>query len=177
MPQVVTHILLPLIILSLFKDWYDSKHKKKFSLRYVLIAGIAGVLPDLDIFAFWILNFFSYTIEEVHRTIAHSLIIPTAFFILFLVTSPKIQTKVRKLKWKTTFLMISIGTFLHIFLDSILNGKVLPLFPFSNLEVGLNLFGYLPQQLLGIAAPSLDGGLMILWLIYLEWKHKISDFF
>jgi len=178
MPQVVTHILFPLILLAFFKDYYDKRHKNKFHLRYVLIAGIAGILPDLDIAAFWILNSFGFSIQEVHRTIAHAIFIPLIFFILFLVTKPLNlkPTGKKQLRWPIIFLMISVGSFLHLFLDAILQGYVMPLSPFSSFSIGLNLFGYLPSQLQGIAAPSLDGGLMILWLIYLEWKHKISDF-
>jgi len=176
MPQVVTHILVPLILLALYKDWHDSKNKEKFSLRYVLIAGLGGILPDLDVAAFWVLNFFGFTFNEIHRTLAHSLTIPAALLILFFLIPASAQTKIKKLKWNILFLMLAIGSFLHILLDGILSGTVMLFFPFSHFEFGLNLFGYLPSALQNIAAPSLDGALMILWIVYLEWKHKISDF-
>jgi len=57
MPQAVLHILVPLILMALFKDYYDKRHKNKFPLYYVLIAGIAGLLPDLDVAAFFIIFF------------------------------------------------------------------------------------------------------------------------
>jgi len=52
----------------------------------------------------------------------------------------------------------------------------MPLYPFSQFAIGVNLFGYLPLSLEAIAAPCLDAGLMVFYLIYLEMKHKISDF-
>jgi membrane-bound metal-dependent hydrolase YbcI (DUF457 family) len=85
MPQAVLHILVPLILIALFKDWYDKRHKKKFPLRYVLIAGIAGIIPDLDIAAFWVLHFIGLSFNEVHRTFAHTIFVPLIFFFLFLI--------------------------------------------------------------------------------------------
>ena len=71
MPQVVLHILIPLILAALFKDYYDGRHKKKLPLHYVLIAGVAGVVPDLDIAVFWILHSSGFTLSEIHRTFTH----------------------------------------------------------------------------------------------------------
>ena len=72
--------------------------------------------------------------------------------------------------------MIALGSFSHLILDAIFSGQIMPFYPFSYYSIGLNLFDYLPNALRIIAAPSLDAGLLIIWLIYIEWKHKISDF-
>lgn len=177
MPQAAAHILIPLILMSIIRDYY-IKRGKKFPLHYVLIAGIAGAIPDLDVAAFWILNFFNFTWEEVHRTWAHTIFVPLIFLVLALATMKFKSLKVgkHKLRWAIIFLMIAFGTFSHLVLDAIFCGSIRPFYPFLIFSIGFNLFGYLPMELATVAAPSLDGGLIILWLIYLEMKHKISDF-
>ena len=47
MPQAAAHILITIILIALIRDFYIRK-KKKFPLHYVLIAGLGGILPDLD---------------------------------------------------------------------------------------------------------------------------------
>jgi membrane-bound metal-dependent hydrolase YbcI (DUF457 family) len=178
MPQAATHILVPLILMSLFRD-YCIKNKKTFSIHYVLIAGIAGVLPDLDIAAFWILYFFGFTFNEVHRTFMHTLFIPILFLILSLIAfSFKFNNFGKnKLKLWIIFLMIAFGSFIHLLLDILLHGSMMPFYPISIFSIGLNLFGSLPHALEVIADPSLDAGLLIFSLIYLLWnKNKIKDF-
>ena len=41
MPLAVTHILIPAILADIYRDHFA---KKKFSLHYVYIAGLAGLL-------------------------------------------------------------------------------------------------------------------------------------
>ncbi|MDP1695703.1 MAG: metal-dependent hydrolase [archaeon] len=177
MPQAAAHILIPLILMSIVRDYYIQRGKK-FPLHYVLIAGIAGAIPDLDVAAFWILNFFNFTWEEVHRTFAHTIFVPLIFLGLAFITIKANTLKIgkHKLKWNIIFLMIAIGAFSHLILDAIFGGSIMLFYPLSTFSIGLDLFGYLPEELAVIAAPSLDGGLIIIWLIYLEMKHKISNF-
>tara|TARA_Y100000310_G_scaffold345426_1_gene464826 strand:+ start:6318 stop:6482 length:165 start_codon:yes stop_codon:yes gene_type:complete len=52
MPQAVTHILIPILLVSLLRDLF-VKRGKKFSSHYILIAGLGGVLPDIDIAFFF----------------------------------------------------------------------------------------------------------------------------
>ena len=178
MPQVVTHILMPLLIIAIVRDFYlKNKDKKKFSLHYVLIAGLAGIIPDLDIAAFFILNFFGFTFEQVHKTFTHSIFIPLFFFLLFiLLKDNRAGIGRHKLKLNLIFLMLAIGSFMHLILDALF-GPAFALFsPLSQSVVGINLAGYLPYALQSLAMPSLDALLLIIWLVYLELKHKISDF-
>src|SRR4030067_3414559 len=81
MPQAVTHFLIPVILLELFRDFF-VKDKKAFPVHYVFIGGLAGLLPDLDIAVYYILSFFGFTLEEVHRTFSHNLFVPLIFVIL-----------------------------------------------------------------------------------------------
>ena len=81
MPQAITHILIPLILVGLFRDYF-VKNKKIFPLHYVLIAGIAGLIPDLDVAAYYLLSFFGYTLNEVHRTFSHNIFVPKILFFI-----------------------------------------------------------------------------------------------
>lgn len=58
MPLAVTHVLLTIILVDLFRDYIMKNHKKYLTLHTIMIAGIAGLLPDIDIPLFWLLNFF-----------------------------------------------------------------------------------------------------------------------
>lgn len=179
MPQAVAHILFVLILVSLFRDKLFRKKKKSFPIYYVLIAGLGGVLPDFDVLAYWILYFFGFSFQEVHRTFMHTLFLPLVFFFLylaFILYPEKIKIAKQTLNFSTIFLMISFGSFIHLFLDFIFYGKIMPFYPLFNTGFGLNIFGLLPEGLSELAAPSLDAGLLIIWLMYLEIKHKISDF-
>ena len=175
MPQAVTHLLFPLVTGSWIKDWYENKKGAgTFSLVYALIAGIGGVLPDIDIAVFWVLHFFGFTLSQVHRTITHTLFFPLIFLALYFIIDKKI--KWGKLRWDLIFLMLALGVLFHLILDAILSGSIVPFYPFASWALGLNLVGLLPEPLRGLALPTLDGALLVLWIVYLEWRHKISDF-
>ena len=179
MPQAVLHILVPLILMALFKNWWETrKGKKTFSLHYVLVAGIAGLIPDIDIAAFWVLHFFGFTLNEVHRTFAHTIFVPLIFLILFFAfRDVKIkQIRKHKIKSSVVFLMIAFGSFVHLILDATFAGQIILLYPFSSFAIGLNLVGYLPEPLRDLVIPSLEAALLVIWLIYLELKRKVRDF-
>ena len=178
MPQAVTHFLIPAIIVALWRDYYRRKNKEKFPLHYVLIAGLAGLLPDIDILAYSVLNFFGFSFWDVHRTITHSFFFPLFFLLLFFIFS---KTKIKALgKHEMTlhgiFLVIAFGTFMHLVLDWALSGAIMPFYPISGIKIGLNLVGKLPSPFDNMVIPILDAALLILWMIYMELKHKLSDF-
>ena len=177
MPQAATHLIIALIIGGLIRD-YLIKDKKKFPLHYVLILGLAGILPDLDIAVYWVLHWFGFTISEVHRTFTHNLFVPLIFLALAGI-SWKWKNKSlgkHKLKIHTIFWIIALGILIHLALDASIAGKIMPFYPVSYYSIGNTYIESLPMPLSKIFFPSLDAALIILWLIYLEWKHKISDF-
>lgn len=179
MPQAATHILIALIIASLIRDFYISKKdKRKFPLHYVLIAGIAGVLPDFDIAVFWVLSFLNFTISQVHRTFSHTLFVPIIAFLLGFSTLKMKNHELGKhhLKLSGIFFMIALGVSIHLILDASIAGKIMPFYPLSDYTLGFSAYSYLPQALQSLFFPCLDAALLILWLLYLEYKHKISDF-
>jgi membrane-bound metal-dependent hydrolase YbcI (DUF457 family) len=177
MPHAIFHILIAIFIADFIRI-YIVKDKKKFPFHYVFIAGIAGVLPDVDVIVFWVLYFFNFSLEEVHRTFTHTLLFPLIAIICAGATwnlKDKTVGK-RHMRWHIIFLMIALGLIIHLVLDATVEGKIVPLYPFSNFSIGLNLVSYLPFALRGLLEPSLDAGIFILWLFWLEYKHKISYF-
>ena len=174
MPHAVTHVLVPIVLVDLYRNyWY--KAKKRFHLHYILIAGLAGLLPDIDVVIYWILKLFTnISVSQVHRTFTHTLFFPLIFLILGLLTKNKtIKIYKDKLKLNWVFYMIAIGTFIHLILDMILVGTIKPLYPFSYYEIGFNL---IKNTLEGTLMPGIDAILLFIWLIHLELRHKISDY-
>ncbi len=169
MPHAVTHVLIAIIIADVIRNYIV---KKKFSLFYILIAGIAGLLSDIDIPIYWLLNLFT-NIPEIHRTFTHTIFFPLIFLGLAFIFKNR---KLFKLDLKLVFLMISLGTFIHLLLDATLAGYIMPLYPFYHFIIGLNLVQYLPLMIQKSFLPALDAILLILWLAHEEIKHKIIDF-
>lgn len=174
MPYTVTHILVPLILIGLYRDYIV---RKKFPLYYVFIGGIAGILPDLDVLIFYFLSFFGVEFTDVHRTFSHTLFLPLIFVILGLLTF-NVGKRIRKhnLKLNTLFYMIAFGSFIHLILDAIFSGQIMPFYPLSYHTLGFNIVDLAPFSWRPSLLPILDAILLILWLCYLEIKHKISDF-
>jgi len=178
MPQAVTHFLIPVILLELFRHFF-VKNKKNFPVYYIFIGGLAGLIPDLDVAVYYILSFFGFTYQEIHRTFLHTLFIPLLFVIL---SFPFQKIKSRKLreqhlKAQPIFLVIAFGIFIHLILDATISGVIIPFYPIFNFSVGFNFIRFFPEQWQGTIIPTLDAIILILWLIHLERNHKLSDFF
>ena len=177
MPYAFTHVFVVIVLLELFRDYF-VKNRKAFPLHYVLIGGIAGLLPDLDVAIFYVLCFFGFSLQEVHRVFLHNIFVPM-FFLILAVPFWKFKNKElgeRHLKLRNIFLIIAFGAFVHLLLDLIVAGTITPFFPFSNLSVGLNLISLAPEAWKETILASLDAALLVLWLIHLEVRHKISSF-
>jgi len=177
MPQAATHIIIALILGSLYRDHF-IKNKESFSLHYILILGLGALLPDLDVALYWILYWFGFSYSLVHRPFTHNLFFPLIFVIFSLITWKYKNRELGKhhLKVHMILLMIAFGILIHFALDASLAGWIMPFYPFSNFAIGNSPFGNLPEPLNTIFFPCLDAALIVLWLIYIEWKHKISDF-
>ncbi|MBI2142478.1 metal-dependent hydrolase [Candidatus Woesearchaeota archaeon] len=180
MPFAVTHVLVPLILSDIYRD-FTRKGRKLLTRRMALFAGISGLIPDMDIPVFLILSqFSSIPITSVHRTITHSLFLPLLGLVLFFL----FRGMFRKKSWHMYALMFAFGTFIHIVLDGVINGTVMPFYPLSFAEFGLDLVDLVvPSSVVGSDLPyrltllaGLDAVLLVAWLAYEEWKHKIRDF-
>jgi membrane-bound metal-dependent hydrolase YbcI (DUF457 family) len=177
MPQAVTHFLLSAIVVNLIRD-FVIKNKRAFPLHLVLLGGIGGILPDFDIAVYWLIGKFGFAIGEIHRTYTHTIWVPLTFFVLSLVFwnwSSKFMSK-RHLAWSEVFFVLGIGTFIHIILDSVVEGTTMPFYPLMVTKVGLNLAGNLPEHVHSSFSAVLDAALLIIWMVYIELKHKISNF-
>lgn len=176
-PHAVTHVLVAIVLLELYRRYF-VKNKEAFPLHYIIIGGIAALIPDLDIALFYLLSFFGFTINEVHRTFSHTLFLPLLFFILagasYSFKSKKLGRK--HLKLRNIFLVIGFGILVHLILDATLIGKIMPFFPLSDYSFGLNIMGFFPTQWHNTIMPSLDAVVLIAWLISLEIRHKISRY-
>ena len=179
MPQAVTHVLIALIVASLIRDFFiKRKGRRKFPLHYVLIAGIAGLLPDLDVVAYLGLSYFGIPLSEVHRTFTHTIFLPILFLILAFFTWKWSNRELGKhhMTLHGIFLMIALGSFIHLVLDAGIAGVIMPIYPISSYTIGFSLVSYLSPTLQGLFFPCLDAALLVLWLVYMEYRHRISDF-
>lgn len=167
MPFAVTHVLLTIIFVDLYRD-YIAKYKKYFTLHTVFIAGIAGLLPDIDIPLNWFLGFFSSGLA--HGTITHT----PLFGLIFLIPGLILWHK-KNHKAAMYFFVICFGILLHISLDFLFRTDaygIIFFYPFSNATYGLNLL----KNFSPIFFAGIDAIILLLWLWHEEVKHKISDF-
>jgi hypothetical protein len=168
MPLAVTHVLLSIILVDLYRD-YVAKHKKYFTLHTIFIAGFAGLLPDIDVPLNLFLNFFGMSI--VHGTITHT----PLFGLIFLIPG-FILWYYKKHKIGTYFFVTCFGVLFHLFLDYFLGGGysegIIFFYPFSNTAYKLHLLKYLNIDI----RAAIDAVILLLWLWHEEIKHKISDF-
>lgn len=166
MPLAVTHVLLTIIAIDIFRD-YIIKKKKLIPLNYLFIGGIAGLLPDIDILLFWLLNLFKFNVQWFHGTFTHIFLIPAIILIASLITYKHNK------KAGTLLGIITFGYTLHIFLDFLFYGvNISPLWPFFNTTfTGITSYLNIPRLEMGLDAVILLG-----WLWHEEKKHKISDF-
>jgi membrane-bound metal-dependent hydrolase YbcI (DUF457 family) len=161
MPQAVTHVILTIILIDIYRHYFA---KKKFPRWYLLVGGIAGLLPDIDMPIGWAYNWVFGTSYNFHGGITHIFLIPICIaFLAFLVY--KIKDK------KLGFLMglIAFGWAFHIFLDFIVLAAYMPFWPFYTQSLFSPLMD--PTQMAG-----LDAVLLLLWLVHEEVAHKIRDY-
>jgi len=180
MAQAVTHFLFAAILVALFRDKYlKYRDRRHFPVHYLFVAGLGGVLPDLDFFALMILQFFGFTYEQVHRTFSHTLLFALILLVIGLVLhlcdNPQFGKR-HKMKWSCVFYILSFGSVVHIILDMIYGGGMLMLWPLSDWTINISLLNYIPQQIAGVFPALVDGILLVVWIFYLEMKHKISDY-
>ncbi len=172
MSFAVTHFLVPVILIDLIRDHIFKKHRRKLPNKYIFLAGIGGMLPDIDMVVWFALRFFlGDSVPDVHRTFTHTIFFPIALFALTF-----ISYKYVKHKWCYKAAgMIAIGWTIHLILDVVVLGTIMPFYPLSELAIGLNpTLGNCDLDCRVLA--GIDATMLILWLIHEEIEHKISDF-
>tara|TARA_Y100000310_G_scaffold343699_1_gene452554 strand:+ start:1660 stop:2145 length:486 start_codon:yes stop_codon:yes gene_type:complete len=160
MPNAVTHILVAILFIDLFRDYVVKK--RAFPLYLVLIGGVAGLMPDIDILIIWLFDL------NVHRLYTHSFMIPVLFLLVGLVAY-----RYRKMLGKL-FFVVSAGWVTHILLDGLLSGSVIPFWPVSTMAWGMNL---LPGSTFGgTLYAGIDAILLVVWLVHEYFQHNIKDY-
>ena len=172
MPLAVTHVILTIICVDVYRDYF-AKHKRNFTLHTVLIAGIAGLLPDIDIPINWILSSLGISFEFMrHGGIMHTPI----FGLVFLVPAYYFLRKGNQ-KMSMYFFVITFGILFHIFLDFLLGGGghegIMFFWPLSVMPFKIHLLNNIG---LGSVPAAIDAVILLLWLWHEEAKHKIRDF-
>ena len=168
MPFAVTHILVPMIQLDIFRDNILKLRKEKLPNRYILLAGLFGLIPDVDI----PISLIVFGNLSVHRYFTHSLFFP----LIFLLASLTFHF-LKKQKWFLITLMCFTGIIIHIFLDFFLLGTVHLFYPLSVSEYGLNLIRLDDPERVMVVFASLDAVLLFTWFLRMEFKKRIEDIF
>ncbi|MBD3249187.1 hypothetical protein GF336_04020 [Candidatus Woesearchaeota archaeon] len=173
MPLAVTHVLLTIIAVDIYRDHF-AKHKRYFTLHTLFIAGLAGLLPDIDIVFRIIADFFSFDVPILlqHGGITHTLI----FGLIFLIPGFMLLKKEQK-RAATYFFVIAFGITFHIFLDFFLGGGayegIMWFWPLSTSTYKLHILAALG---LPNIPEAIDALILLGWLWHEEVKHKIKDF-
>ena len=175
MPYAVTHVILTIVIADIYRDYIA---KKRFPMIYVFIAGVAGLMPDLDVPAGWIFNFIFKTNYNFHRIYTHSLFYAIAFFFTAMLFLFSRKEKYKILKWNVPkhafamfFLAMAFGWLMHIALDCSLAAD-----GYLNLAPAVPL-KFCPHPFSNQALAGFDAIILVLWLIHEQWRHKIKDYF
>ena len=175
MPYAVAHVILTIVAADIYRDYIA---KKRFPMIYVLIAGIAGLMPDLDVPASWIFNFIFGTNYNFHRIYTHSLIYAIVFFFISVLFLFAKKEKYKILKWNVPrraffmfFLAMAFGWLMHIGLDCALAGD-----GYLNLVPAIPL-KFCPHPFSNQALAGFDAAILILWLVHEQYRHDIKDYF
>ena len=198
MPLAVTHIIVPIIFLELLRD-HSRRISKFFSKRYTFLIGIAGLFPDLDLHLITFLGYLGETIPTAkidlgHRIIFHNIWAPLGFLIFFsffYYAAPKLKSKLKKSKvtkksrtkferFGKVFLILFLGWSIHLILDAVFTGKVMPFYPLNDYLLDYNLVGQVAEMagILKITIlVSMDALLLFFWLWHEEVHHYIKDYF
>jgi len=184
MPLAVTHVLVPIISLALFKD-YSRRAEKYFTKKHVFLVGVAGLSPDIDLILYRIAQLLGQSVPPSdigHRIIFHNIWIPLGFigfYFLFNYFAKSKKSK-RYQSFSKIFLVLFIGFTMHLLLDAVLTGHVMPFYPLDSFMINLDLVGQ-AAAVSGIPGltilVSMDALLLLFWLWHQEMEHHISDYF
>ncbi len=165
MALAVTHILIPLIVLDLLRHYVFGK--EKFPRYLIVIGGIAGLMPDIDIVISWFVRFLTGNTQTIHGVFTHSL-----FFVLFFLAIAVAMRIKREFVTARIFYVIAFGWFLHIFLDWIFGEYKAIFWPFFSTSTSI-----FPSWNIWVYAVQIDAVLLVLWLIHEEVHKNVRDYF
>jgi hypothetical protein len=157
MAYAVTHILIVILLLDLFRHYVFGK--KKFPRYLLVIGGIAGLGPDVDVPLGWILGM------NLHGVFTHSI-----FWVILFLAIGIIRHYQNDQKWSKISYVIAIGWFVHLILDCAFGGYGTFLWPMM-----INT-AWCPQFNIDSLAPGIDAIILVLWLVHEEIHNKIKDY-
>lgn len=164
MALAVTHVILTIVLLDLFRHYVFGKHK--FPRYLLVVGGIAGLLPDLDIILAWFYHLFTNSSLNLHGTFTHSLVFSIIFLSLAIILHYK-----KNLKWAKIFYVISAGWVFHLFFDCLFLDYGL-----KNFFWPLQLKTFCPSWGINQYAIHIDAIILVLWLVHEEIHNKIKDY-
>ncbi|MFH1276617.1 MAG: metal-dependent hydrolase [Candidatus Woesearchaeota archaeon] len=179
MALAVTHVILTIVILDIFRHYVFGK--EKFPRYLLVIGGIAGLAPDLDIPLSWIYSLISGIGAYYHGVFTHSIFWPIVFLVVGVILQQinKTKQKLKRskkntfnyMKWSKISYVISAGWFMHLIFDCLYGGYNSMLWPIHTLTT------FCPEFGLSSYAISIDAIILVLWLIHEELHQKIKDYF
>jgi hypothetical protein len=162
MPNPVTHIIVPMLIVETYRRYFA---KKKFSRWYVFIAGFMGGMPDFDLLVALLMT--GGFDKSYHRSYTHTLLIPILLTAVGLAMYYFYSNrKLRGNGWRAAYILLfmtSIGIASHVALDA-LDGLSTWFYPF---EWRIHLPDFQMDQE-NFRAAILDGVMLFAWLLYDE---------
>lgn len=163
MANSVTHVIIAIFILDIFRHYVFGK--KKFPRYLLVVGGIAGLAPDIDVPLTWLYRFFTSSTLDLHGLFTHSIL----FVILFLVVALLFHVK-KNVKWAKIFYVISAGWFMHLVLDCLYGGYKTFFWPLQYATA------FCPQWGIQAYAVDIDAIILVLWLIHEEVHNRIKDY-
>lgn len=161
----VTHILVPLVILDVLRHYFFGR--KKFPRYLIVIAGIAGLAPDLDIPLGWLVSILTGTPASYHGMFTHSFFFVALFLAIGLVRQYQ-HAKSEALIWY----VIAFGWFTHLPIDWVYGWCKNFFWPIAG------AFPYcVTWELSTTMGAAIDGVLLTLWLVHEEVSRKVRDWF
>jgi hypothetical protein len=165
MALAVTHIIGTILILDLFRHYVFGK---KNLPRYLLVVGgIAGIAPDIDILISWFVTITSGIPTQLHGVFTHSVFIPLLFAGMGVLLH--YYERIDIAKW---FYIVAAGWMMHVILDCTFNSYSTFLWPLK-----FDTMKFCPTKLAGIWRSGIDVILLVAWLVHEEVHHKIKDYF
>lgn len=165
MALAITHVLIAIVILDIFRHYVFGK--KKFPRYLLVVGGIAALAPDIDVIFGWLASLIIGQPVSLHGLFTHSIIFPIIFLIIGIIFHYK-----NNIKWASIFYVISFGLFIHISLDCLYGGEPWKLFlwPSSILPT------FCPRWNIYPYGEGIDAIILVFWLIHEEIHHRIKDY-
>lgn len=164
MALAVTHVIGTIFILDLFRHYVFGKDK--FPRYLLIVGGLAGLAPDIDIPLSWIASFITGSNVALHGVFTHSILFVVLFGLIGLTFH-----YYKNEKWRNIFYVIAAGWFLHSFLDCFFNPYASFLWPFN-----VDTLQFCPERVAGLYRSAVDAVILVVWLVHEELHNRIKDY-